>query len=301
MSKSDFLVLIKANYARCLLFIFVMNSCVGFALSSIPEKPADWDEWIFNQKISWRGQHLDPRIPYASLVDKLKVKAIVGKNLLTAKTLFSTDNPRLIVLKALPKNYIMKANNASGRGLLVKEGLILASRKRDIDFIPIKATKKILRSYAKEWLETPYSPSTEMQYALMKPMIIFEEYLENLTMDIELFCFNGKVGLIEILFIDDYKKMPVISFYDANWNLLEATHPDLEVKNERIDKPEWLDELIRFVGRFTRNIDHVRVDFYFNGKDVYFGEFTFTTGGNVVPEKFQKMLGSYWEFPGVEN
>ena len=156
-----------------------------------------------------------------------------------------------------------------------------------------------MRSYADEWLKTPYSPGVEDQYALMKPMIIFEEYLENLKLDVELFCFHGEVKLIEVLFIEDYKKQPTISFYDRDWNLLETTHPHHQVKNEKITRPLWLDQIIAFTEDFTikENIDHVRVDFYLNGKDIYFGEFTFTTGPGVIPESFQAMLGSYWSFP----
>lgn len=278
--------------------MFLIFTCSGFCLSPLPEKPSCWDDWNFDEKIAWRGQHLDPRIPYGPLVDKLEVKNIVGNSIITAKTLFATNNIQLISTKALPENYVMKANNASGRGLLIKNGMVLARKKRDVDFVPIQATNEVLRSHAKYWLEDLFARNIELQYGLITPMILFEEYLENLTMDIELFCFNGKVQLIEILFIDHYKKNPVISFYDPNWNLLKTSHPHHEVKNEKIDRPKWLDELIAFSEKFTQNIDHVRIDFYLNGDDIYFGEFTFTTGKGVIPKNFQQILGSYWPYPG---
>jgi hypothetical protein len=118
-------------------------------------------------------------------------------------------------------------------------------------------------------------------------------------MDIELFCFNGEVELIEVLFIDAYKNNPVISFYDRNWNLLETDHPIHKVKNTPIDRLFCLNELFDFVKQYTYDIDQVRVDFYLNGKDIYFGEFTFTTGAGVVPSTFQKKLGDCWKYPDV--
>ncbi len=279
-----------------IFLIFAIASAESYP-SNIPEKPSGWDHWTFDQKVAWRGQHLDPRIPYVSYADKLKVKEIVGNSILAAKTLFATDNYKLIFTQALPEKYVMKANNASGRGLLVMDKKILARKKRDVDFVPILATDSCLRYYARKWLSEPIAPDTEHHYSLIKPTILFEEYLENITMDIELFCFNGKVELIEILFIDSYKTNPVISFYDADWNLLKTTHPIHCVRNEAIDRPIWLDKLFEFVQQYTQDIDQVRVDFYLNGEDIYFGEFTFTTGGEVVPATFQKTLGSCWKFP----
>jgi hypothetical protein len=173
--------------------------------------------------------------------------------------------------------------------------------KRDINFVPIPVNDSLLISYAKTWLAETYSPKAEYQYGLIKPMILFEEYLENITMDIELFCFNGEVKLIEILLIDAYKNKPIISFYDADWNLLETHHPFHKVRNQPIDRPIWLDQLFEFVKQYTQSIDQVRVDFYLNGEDIYFGEFTFTTGNGVVPSTFQKMLGSFWNFPENHN
>jgi hypothetical protein len=281
------------------LFLFLLVSSFAFCTSSIPEKPSGWDEWTFDEKIAWRGQHLDPRIPYATYADKIKVKEIVGNSILTAKLLRATDNLRLISTRGLPRSYLMKPNNASSRGLLIIDGMILARMKRDCNFVPVAAKDRTLRLYARHWLSTPFNPHTEFQYGLIKPMILFEEYLEDITLDIELFCFNGEVKLIEVLFTDSYKNNPVISFYDRNWNLLQTTHPVHEVKNTPIDRPLCLDELFAFAKQFTQDIDQVRVDFFLNGKDPYFGEFTFTTGTKVVPETFQQMLGRCWKYPEV--
>lgn len=279
--------------------LFLAVACSGFCLSPPPSCPAKWDEWLFYQKIGWRGLHLDPRIPYELLVDKLEVKKHVSDDILIAKTLFATDDPELIFIELLPKTFMMKANNACARGLLVKDGILMSTKKYDTKFVPIVATNEILRSYAKNWLESPYLADKELQYGLIKPMILFEEYLENHNMEIQLFCFSGKTQLIRIFFRGTCKnKHDLFSYYDSNWNLFPYSYQDYET--EEIEKPEYLDKLISFSEKFTTNIDHVRVDFFLNGKDVYLGEFTFTTSGGskgLILDDLQKFLGDCWAYP----
>ena len=137
----------------------------------------------------------------------------------------------------------------------------------------------------------------------MKPMIVIEEYLDKLCKDINLFCFYGKVQIIRVLFIDDYAKKPIVSFYDPEWNLITVDESYFHVvQNIAIDKPRWLDQLVAFTGQMTQNIDHVRVDYFDVGDEIYFGEFSFTSGPRVVPPEFQSKLGSYWIYPEeIEN
>lgn len=271
---------------------------IGFCSLPIPEKPPKWDNWNFDRKMWWRRNNPDPRIPYHLLVDKLKSKEIMKQYFKTAEIYYATDDPQTLPVDQLPRNYIMKANNASGRGVLVRNGKIIARHKRDISFVPIAATENNLRSFAETWLNDPFSSKYgEKQYDFVKPMILFEEYLENLTMDIELFCFYGKVQIIELLFIRNYKKGPVISFYDSEWNLIKTDHKKHPVKNVAISKPEWLDKLIAITEELTQNIDQIRVDYYLCAGEICFGEFTFTTGESVIPDRLQKRMGDYWSFP----
>lgn len=277
-----------------------MVICNGFCSAQIPEKPAKWDKWSYTEKIAWRGKNLDPRIPYGLYVDKLKVKEIMQDSILVAKVLFATDDPSAISVESLPDRYFMKANNASGRGLLVKDGMILASCKGESDFVPVPATAENLRSYANDWLTIPYRDEKEMQYSLVKPMILFEEYLDQHHTDINLFCFYGKVKLIVIFFIDEYQKKPVLSWYDSDWNIIEASHSKYQTVNKKIEEPAWLKKLIAYTEQLTQHIDHVRVDYFLSGNDIYFGEFTFTTGVKGLrfhPKSYKYVLGSYWKYP----
>ncbi len=262
-----------------------------------PNKPPGWDRWKFNQKIIWRGLHLDPRIPYAALVDKIKVKQLLQDHITCAKTYFITDDPSQICLENLPKTFMMKSNAASGRGILVKNGIVIATRKREGNFKPIPCTDEFLRSYAKKWQSRIFAENHEMQYSLIKPMIFFEEYIEDITYELELYFFNGKVRVITLFFVNGYQQKPEVSYYDANWNLFDIKHPSFRVRRNPIEKPAYLDELIAFSERLVSKIDHVRVDFFISRDKVYFGEFTFTTAGGYNIDHLNTMVGSYWAFP----
>jgi len=272
----------------------------GFGLSP-PDKPPHWDTWRFDQKIIWRALNLDPRIPYGPLVDKIKSKQIVQNEIKTAQVYFATDDPSQISLQKLPKTFMMKSNNASGRGILVHNGIVMATRKRESTFQPIECTNEFLRLYATTWLKTLYAANQEKQYALVKPMVFFEEYLENISTEVELYFFNGKVRLITLFYTDGYTKNPMVAYYDENWNLFDITHPSFVVKTEPIEKPSYMDELIAFGERIAEKIDHVRIDFFIKGNDIYFGEFTFTTGGSCRLEHLNTMIGSYWDFPDPKD
>lgn len=267
-----------------------------------PSKPHQWDQWKFNEKIAWRGCHLDPRIPYAPLADKLLVKKILEGEIPTAKVLFATDDPSQIFMENLPKTFIMKANNASGRGIFVKDGIVMSTRSRIGEFVPIKCTNAYLRSYAKQWLKNGFRTAEEKQYGLIKPMIFFEEFLEDHTKEIGIFYFNGKVRVIAVFFLDGYVNHPTVSWYDENWNIIDVRHPIYKVIMEPIEKPVYMDRLIAFGERFAEKMDLVRIDFFVAKDEVYFGEFTFTPGGgSSALTHLNQLMKDYWEFPSPED
>jgi hypothetical protein len=58
-----------------------------------------------------------------------------------------------------------------------------------------------------------------------------------------------------------------------------------------------VDKLIALGERFAEKMDHVRIDFFVCNNDVYFGEFTFTTGGGYHLNHLNAMIGRNWDFP----
>lgn len=294
------------RYGRSIIIFFLLIATQAFSLSP-PSKPTGWDDWTFGQKIAWRGLNLDPRIPYGPLVDKLQVKQIVRDEMQVAKVFFATDDPSHIFIKKLPTTFVMKVNNSSGKSLLIKNGMLMKMKNQRVESSSKKCMISFLRSCAENWLVDVHVANKEKQYGLVKPMIFFEEYLENITMEVELYFFNGKVRLISLFSNDEFTGDVTASYYDEDWKIFDVTHPmnscfcDYRVNTKPIEKPPYIDRLIAFGERFAEKIDHVRIDFFVRGQDIYFGEFTFTTEGGNNLDHLNTMMESYWDFPDPNN
>ena len=88
-------------------------------------------------------------------------------------------------------------------------------------------------------------------------------------------------------------------FFDSNYNHLDVRqgHPNAKVCPE---KPICFDEMKMLAERLSQGIPHVRLDFYEVNGQVYFGEFTFSHNGGVVPfdpEEWDKTFGSWIDLP----
>ena len=89
------------------------------------------------------------------------------------------------------------------------------------------------------------------------------------------------------------------NFYDTNFDPLpfRQGHPN---STKNIHRPKGFNEMIRIAEILSKNIPHVRVDFYdINGK-VYFGELTFFHfSGNVPfePKEWDYKIGNWLDLP----
>jgi len=82
--------------------------------------------------------------------------------------------------------------------------------------------------------------------------------------------------------------------YDLDWNL----RPEIisgQYKDDipvNLPKPKCLDEMIRICRTLSKPFPQVRVDLYEVNNRIYFGELTFTAGGNMQtfsPEYYLKL------------
>jgi hypothetical protein len=281
---------------RLILIIFAI---LPVFLQAIQE-PANWDEMTFQEKIIWRGKNPDPRINYALLVDKLRVKDYVKDHVNVAHVYFATNQPQKISLKNLPSSFIMKPNNAAYRLLIVKDGMVIADKKRQGEFIPYPATDELLQQKAKEWLGKTFTPKKQKQYLLVKPMILIEELLEPISIELHFHCFYGEVKTMSYTADEVFSNVPGVSIYDRDWNLLPVTVPGYDKKTEAIEKPYFLDDLIVITEELTKGTDYVRVDYMICEETPYFCEFTFTPFCGKVdyePKSFLDEMSSYWRYP----
>ncbi len=236
----------------------------------------------YTEKLNWEKLHINDPIR-TRLADKVEVRPWVreqiGERYLT-KWYGVWDDPEEIDLEALPTSFVLKANNGSGRNILVKD-------KSKLDWA---AAKKQLK-------EQNYAfTALELHYKDIVPKIICEEYLDGLAetvYDYNIYCFGGEPRYIWCI-KGSHRPGCQASFYDLDWNMLPFSfgYPKDEIEAPR---PEWLDEMLELSRKLCRSFKHVRVDWYAmpDGR-VLFGEMTFSSWAGLhkfCPEKYDMEFG----------
>lgn len=175
------------------------------------------------------------------------------------------ENVEEINFEELPDKFVMKCTHASGFN-------IICTNKVDLD-----KQKMILQ--LKKWMETDYGLKyCEPHYSKIKPRFIVERFLEgsntHLPVDYMIHCFNGVPQVIEVGLHSRDKEKKYGSF-DPDWRFLPY-FKDSEALSKVIDKPERLDEMLEISKDLSKAFTYVRVDLYYSGNKIYFGELTFT-------------------------
>ena len=249
----------------------------------------------FNEKLQWLK--LNNRNPeYTKMVDKYEAKKYVA-NIIGEEHIIPIigvwDKFEDIDFKGLPNQFVLKCTHDTG-------GLIICKDKEKINLKEVK--KKINKSLKRNF----YYYGREWPYKNVKPRIIAEKYMVDESgvelKDYKIFCFDGKAKFILVdfgRFSDHYRNI-----YDLDWNLL-----DLKIKfpinaEHQIEKPVNLNEMIELAEKLSKNIPHVRVDFYNVRGKIYFGELTFFHGSGftkIEPEEWDEKIGEYIKLPKTIN
>lgn len=236
----------------------------------------------YNEKLNWLK--LNDRNPeYTKMVDKYEVKKyvsnIIGKEYIIP-TLGIWDKFDDIDFDELPEQFVLKCTHDS-------EGVVVVKDKSSFDVD--KARKKINEALKCNF----YYIGREWPYKNIKPRIIAEKYMEDEECgelrDYKFFCFNGEP---KAMFIASDRGIGETKFdyYDLNFNHLNIIqhYPNSKLK---IEKPKNFDKMIELAKILSKNLIHVRVDFYeVNGK-VYFGELTFYHFSG-----FQPFIPEEWDY-----
>lgn len=248
----------------------------------------------YNEKLQWLKLY-DRNPEYSKLVDKYEVKQNIAEKLgqeYVIPTLGVWDKFEDIDFNALPNEFVLKCTHDSG-------GLVICKDKSKLDFESAK--KKINASLKTNY----YWQEREWVYKNVKPRIIAEKYMVDESgyelKDYKFFCFNGEV---KALFIAKDRNKPgeetKFDFFDENFNHLPFTngHPNSEPP---YIKPEGFEEMKELAAKISKNIPHVRVDFYnINGK-IYFGEITFFHWGGMTPFKPEEWDYKFGEWLVLPN
>lgn len=250
----------------------------------------------FNEKLQWLKIH-DRNSIYTTMVDKYEVKKYVA-NIIGEKYVIPTieiyNNFDDIRFDILPKQFVIKCTHDSG-------GLIICKNKEKLNLAFAK--KKINNSLKRNY----YYTSREWPYKNVKPRIIVEKYIEDKDIkelrDYKFFCFNGEP---KMMYISDnsHSNNQHCCFYDMNYNKLNIKRRDYKEFEQTVEKPNNFNKMIEFSKKLSKNIPHVRVDWYeVNGK-LYFGELTFYTCSGFIPfetEEWDYKIGEMLKLPEKRN
>ncbi len=247
----------------------------------------------YTEKIQWLKIY--GRTPInAVMADKYAVKEYIKEHVgeqYVIPLLGVWDRPEDIDFSKLPERFVIKCNHNSGTGMYIC---------RDKSRLNEQSVRKGLR---KGLREDYFLASREYAYRIPRK-IIAEEYMEDAETkelrDYKFFCFNGEP---KVLFIASGRLQGedsvTFDFFDMDYNHLTLTngHPNAKVLPE---KPKGFEEMKHLAAKLSKGMPHVRIDFYEANGHVYFGEFTFSHNGGLVPfkpEEWDYKLGEMISLP----
>lgn len=243
----------------------------------------------FNQKIQWlklhnRGDFL------GKMVDKYEVLNIVREKIgdeYLVPLLGVWESPDQIDFDHLPDQFVLKPTHDS-------QSTIICKNKADFNINKARLSLSHALKY------NYYLKGREMPYRHIRPRIIAQKYLEEESgtglKDYKFFCFNGRVGYIQVdtgRFTDHRRNM-----YDRDWNLQEFEFQRKKESTKIIEKPTALKVMIGIAEELSKGFCFVRIDLYLVKDRIYFGEYTFHPDGGIgrfKPKEWNKKLGDMIE------
>lgn len=246
----------------------------------------------FTEKIQWLKLY-DHRSQYTILVDKYAVKKyvsdLVGEQYVIP-LLGAWNDVEEIDFKNLPNQFVLKTTHDS-------KGIVICKDKNNFDETKAK-------QFIKQHLDNDfYYLGREWPYKHVKPQVIAEKYMEDIddgeVRDYKFFCFGGEPRILYIAQGRGLGNETVADFFDMDFNFLDLKIDHNNSKNIP-HKPYNFDLMKELAKKLSKDIPHVRVDFYeINGK-VYFGELTFfhcSGFAKFQPEKWDDIFGEWIVLP----
>lgn len=242
----------------------------------------------FNEKQNWLKLY-DRRPEYTVMVDKYKVREYIADKIgeqYLVPLLGVWDSPEEIDFDALPNEFVLKCNHDNG--------IIICRDKSKLD------TEKTKKELAYRLSRDYYKKLREWPYKNVPRKIICEKLMKNTNgeelFDYKLFCFNGKVKIIEVN-SERFSDAPKEDHFDVEWNHFNVTGKPSSEKE--IKKPYFLENMIEIAEKYSKDIPFLRVDFNRWNNKLYLGEFTIFYGGAMKPfkEPWESKFGEWIELP----
>ena len=248
----------------------------------------------FTEKIQWLKLN-DIHPEYTSLVDKITVRNAVKEKVgadICFPMLGAWERYEDIDFDALPEKFVLKCNHDSGSVKVVLD-------KTKIDHQHLKSFFRFRLKY------NTYVLGRDYPYKKIKPMILAEKYMvsngETDIKDYKFFCFDGKP---KVMFIITGRSGDTRQdFFDMDFNHLDIinVYKPSEVPPK---KPAMFEEMKALAAKLSKGMRFVRIDLYEVEGKLYFGEYTFFSGGGFWlfnPSKWERKLGDMIQLPEVES
>lgn len=252
----------------------------------------------YNEKLQWLKLY-DHNPLYTTMVDKYAVKKYVANKLgeeFIIPTLGVWNRPEEIDFSLLPNQFVLKTTFGGGGG-----DVLICKDKTSLN------TEDAIKYMSAFMNQDSYKNLKEWPYKNVPRRVIAEKYMEepgktSLT-DYKVMCFNGVARLIELhngRYTDGHTQV----FYDRDWNKTNITQGSYgDVSDTLAERPEKLEEMLKLSEVLSKDIPHVRVDWYIINNKLYFGELTFFDSSgfdDFIPDEYNYILGEWISLP-IDN
>ena len=257
-------------------------------------KPDLNDPTTYNEKLQWLKLN-NRRAEYTMMVDKYRVREYIAKTIgeeYLIPLIGIWDREEDIDFEKLPERFVLKCNHNSGLGMYICRD----KSKLDVE----KVRKELRRGMEQNY----YLRGREWPYKNVPRKIIAEQFMEDASTgelrDYKFFCFDGRV---KALFVATERQKlgeeVKFDYFDAEYNHLnlKQEHPNAKHVPE---KPLYFDKMKELAEKISRDIPHLRVDFYEANGKIYFGECTFyhlSGMAEFYPNEWDEIFGSWLKLP----
>lgn len=243
----------------------------------------------YNEKLQWLKLH-DKHPEYSLLVDKYRVRESIKEKLgdgYMFPLLGHWERFDDIEFDKLPNEFVLKCNHDSGSVRIIK----------DKSALTLEDTAELKRFFDRRLAHDFFYAGREYPYKGIKRYIIAEKLMKNEhdeaggIQDYKFFCFDGKPVLLLAVSGRQTEKHEDYFDMEGNWLLIENGY---KPSSKKPDLPVCFDEMKRIAEKLSKGMKQVRLDLYELNGTVYFGEFTFFSGGGnelFHPDEWEKKLG----------
>lgn len=249
-----------------------------------------------NEKMLWRILK-DRRPELAIRCDKLASKELVrglSPGIRIPEVLWKGTDIRDLASIELPDHWVLKPNNSTGLVHIGHGGL---SQEHAED----------LAGATEGWLGNgPFEPKASWRrkwgYREAEACFFVEEFISDELRpanEIKVHVFGGEPSHIRLL--SDRFGRPSGGYLDSQWQPLEMWDSHQEGP-ESPDPPEFADRIVEEAVRLADGFDYLRVDFFAEQGELWFGEFGAYAGSamlRISPREADRRLGDLWHLPEV--